>query len=108
MKLISMECPSCKANLELDIDNLIAYCPYCGKKLLFDLDQMQNIIAEKEKTKQIKLIQDHQLEKLKLQKEIDKNDSRETIAILLLHFLGPIIAIALGIFLFWIIGKIIF
>ena len=51
MKLIKLTCKNCNAPLEVDIDNLQAYCPYCNQKLLFDLDQMERVLAEKEQTK---------------------------------------------------------
>ena len=54
MKLIKLKCSNCNAPLEVDIDNLVAYCPYCGQKLLFDLEQMERVLAEKEQTKRAK------------------------------------------------------
>ena len=51
MRFVELTCNSCGAALNVDIDGLQAYCPYCGKKLLFDLDQMELILAEKERTK---------------------------------------------------------
>ena len=51
MKLTKLICSNCKAQLDVDIDNLLAFCPYCGQKLLFDMDQMEYVLAEKEKTK---------------------------------------------------------
>ena len=54
MKFIKLTCDNCNAHLEVDIDNLQAYCPYCGQKLLFDLDQIDRILAEKEQTKRSK------------------------------------------------------
>lgn len=51
MKFIELTCRNCGATLEVDVDRLQAYCPYCGKKLLFDLDQMETVLSEKERTK---------------------------------------------------------
>ena len=51
MRFVELTCNSCGAALNVDIDGLQAYCPYCGKKHLFDLDQMELILAEKERTK---------------------------------------------------------
>lgn len=65
MKLIKLKCNNCNAPLEVDIDNLIAYCPYCRQKLLFDLDQMERVLAEKEQTKRAK-------EKTKQSEEVTK------------------------------------
>ena len=55
MNIIKMQCNSCGAGLDVDLDNLSAYCPHCGQKLLFDVDQMGVLLAAKEKTKQIEL-----------------------------------------------------
>lgn len=51
MKLLKLNCNNCNAQLEVDIENLQAYCPYCGQKLLFDLEQMERVLVEKEQTK---------------------------------------------------------
>lgn len=51
MKFIELTCRNCGATLEVDVDRLQAYCPYCGKKLLFDLNQMETVLSEKERTK---------------------------------------------------------
>ncbi|MBR4446091.1 MAG: TM2 domain-containing protein [Solobacterium sp.] len=42
MKLIKMTCPSCGANLELQTDNAVAFCQYCGAKLMLD-DESVNV-----------------------------------------------------------------
>ena len=55
MKMIKMTCTNCGAGLDIDIDNLIAFCPHCGQKLLFDMDQMEIILAARERTKQVQL-----------------------------------------------------
>ncbi len=39
MTMIALKCPSCGANLELDDDREIAYCQYCGTRLMLDLCQ---------------------------------------------------------------------
>ena len=81
-----MECPNCHAGLEIDIEHMQAYCPYCGTKLLFDLDQMNHIIAEKEKTKRFEMFQNTEVSKAKIQKttEIFKSP----VAIGIMFFLG--------------------
>lgn len=49
-RLIHMKCQNCGANLELDLDHLMAYCPYCGEKLMIDFDGLNSVLIEKEKT----------------------------------------------------------
>lgn len=51
MKLVNLRCDSCNAQLEVDLDNLMTYCPYCGRKLLIDIDHIDEILKEKEKTR---------------------------------------------------------
>ena len=55
MNLIKLNCNSCNAQLELDLDNMQAYCPYCGNKLMFDVDQIGLMYAEREKTKRAEI-----------------------------------------------------
>ena len=49
--MIELTCQKCGGSLSTDIDNLYAHCPYCGQKLLFDLEQIEFVLAEREKTK---------------------------------------------------------
>ena len=42
MKLVKLECPNCKAPLEIDQDRLFVFCQYCGTKILLD-DEEQRI-----------------------------------------------------------------
>lgn len=51
MKLVNLRCDSCNAQMEVDLDNLMTYCPYCGRKLLIDVDHIDDVLKEKEKTK---------------------------------------------------------
>lgn len=55
--------------LDLDLDNLIAYCPYCGNKILIDVEQLVELLTEREKTKQQAQEQRYLLEKAKLEAE---------------------------------------
>lgn len=50
-QIVNLNCENCNAHLELDLDNMMAYCPYCGQKLLLNLDRIENILAERERTK---------------------------------------------------------
>ena len=53
MKFIHLKCDSCGAELELDPEHLQAYCQFCGSKLLIDMDQLSELLVEKEKTKRV-------------------------------------------------------
>ena len=77
MKLVETKCNNCHADLELDLENLQAFCPYCGHKLVFDFD-VDKLIAEREKTKRAQ----DKLKESTRQKEMDikyaeKKDRRE-------------------------------
>ena len=65
MKMIELTCQKCSGILKADIDNLYAYCPHCGQKLLFDLEQIEFVIAEREKTKREQEITKREQEKTK-------------------------------------------
>lgn len=65
MKMIDLTCQKCGGNLKADIDNLYAFCPHCGQKLLFDLEQIEFVLAEREKTKR-------EQEKTKREQEVTK------------------------------------
>lgn len=73
-KSFSMKCENCGATLDLDLDNLLAYCPYCGNKLLIDVSQLGQILTEREKTKReeqrTKQAQER-TEQLRYQKEVE-------------------------------------
>lgn len=92
--IIHLKCQNCGAALDLDMDNLIAYCPYCGRKLLFDIDQLGNILIEKEKTKQ-KVI-DRDIETKRIENERKKNRDNNEIKYAIICFGFMALMIALG------------
>lgn len=49
MRLIDAKCKNCHANLEIDLDNLQAECPYCGSKLILEFD-VDRYLESKEET----------------------------------------------------------
>ena len=48
---LKLSCTKCGADLTLDLDNIQAYCPYCGERILIDMPQLQKILSERERTK---------------------------------------------------------
>lgn len=46
-----LKCQNCGSHLRVDLDQLQAFCPYCGQKLLIDSEQLGQILKEKEKTR---------------------------------------------------------
>lgn len=51
MRLVQTTCNKCGAQLDIDLDHLQAFCPYCGDKLLIDFAKLDRVLTEKEKTK---------------------------------------------------------
>lgn len=47
MRMIKMVCASCQQTIDLDVDHMMSFCPYCGKKLMFDADDMSRIMNRK-------------------------------------------------------------
>ena len=86
MGLKSMKCNNCGATLELDIDNMIAYCPYCGKKLMFDIDQLDEIIKAREQTKQVYKQEEEMTKRAQMQKDKEVNyiSAKTKIALILI------------------------
>ena len=97
-KFIQMKCQNCGANLNLDLDNLIAFCPYCGAKLMLDIDQLHQVLIAKEGTKVAKevtkrdeLKYDFELEKKKMDIEEGKRNDKIVFILLALMVLGVVI-----------------
>jgi len=94
--LIKLKCEQCGAPLELDIDNLIAFCPHCGSKSLIDSVDLQKVMIEKEQTKRQERRYEHDLEMQKMQNENDKAFWKKAILIMVLFFGIFIILVILG------------
>ena len=89
-----IKCCSCGANINIDFENLISFCPYCGAKLIVDLKLVQDVLKEREKTKQIqiqaeqmtaqkKMEYDVELRKLEIEREESKQSDNVRIKILI-------------------------
>ena len=55
MKTISIKCPNCGGNINLDLDNIQSFCSQCGSKVLLDVSQLQEILKEREITKRAEI-----------------------------------------------------
>lgn len=75
MALISLTCPHCGSNLDMNIGKLMAVCPYCGQKMLYDSKTVSNIvstaISETEKTKREEIKANTKIEMKKLEHRED-------------------------------------
>lgn len=94
-KMVRLKCQNCGSSLDLDMDNLMAYCPYCGQKLLFDVDQIGNILLEKEKTKQ-KVI-DRDIESKRIENEQKRNEDKSENMIIIACFIVLVLIIGIGV-----------
>lgn len=84
---IVMECPGCKANLEIDKEHLLAYCPYCGKKLFYNMDGLSYVLTEKEKTKRADSNNSYKLEKMRIEHEEKRKDDVHNFRMTILYCL---------------------
>ena len=77
MRLIEAKCPNCHANVEIDLDNLKASCPYCGSQLFleFDVDRYlenkEETIRENNRLKEATVQKEKELESLERTKRAD-------------------------------------
>lgn len=71
MKLMNDTCPQCGASLEMNMEKLMAYCPYCRAKFLLDVDA-DNYISETEATKREE--EATKREEINLEKERQKQE----------------------------------
>ncbi len=76
MKVVKLECPSCKANL--DHQEKLSFCPYCGSKILIDDESQKiNLIYKKVDEAHIKEIEAKEIIRLKELENEDREKTRE-------------------------------
>lgn len=79
MKTISLKCPSCEANLELDASREVCFCQYCGEKMLLD--------SEEKKVTIVNITRDEtEIEKARLNQIQEKENNNMTIKMVLILF----------------------
>ena len=93
-----MKCINCDATLELDLDNLQKFCPYCGSKILVEPAVFQEILAEREETKRLEM-KYKQEEKLQAMKDAEERRGGDQLFMLVLIPLLAFIVFALLIIL---------
>ena len=98
---MNLNCQNCNGTIDIDIDDMQAYCPYCGKKLLFDVDQMkrilegsERIIRAQERTKRAKL-------ELEYREKKEKRENSTAFRIMI----GSVISVFLCILILFILGE---
>ena len=80
IQLVSVQCPNCNANLEIESDRETAFCTYCGAKIIVSnenehvyrhIDEARIREIELEKMKWLKEMEDKEKEKAR-----DKKNSK--------------------------------
>ena len=51
----NIKCDNCGASIEVNYEKLIGFCPFCGTQLHFDINQVEDILKERERTRQVEL-----------------------------------------------------
>lgn len=87
MKLINMQCNSCGAQLDIDLEHLQAFCPHCGQKLMMDFVLLGQVLSEKEKTKRVTKLEEELTKRTQMiyeheSKEKDKDWKKKVLGIL--------------------------
>lgn len=125
-----LKCNNCDAVLDVDFDNMIAFCPYCGNKLMFDIAEVRQIletrIKEEQETARVKIKEEEttarkrikaeeaakrtqlqlDAEKQKAQIKLDKKKRREEEREKALHMVIRLYLIILGFFALIVLSKI--
>ena len=78
--LKTIKCDNCGGSIELDLDNLIYYCPSCGSVLHVDLTIIKDILITREKEQTIRNKDNVQLEQ--------KKDENRTILYMMIMLIG--------------------
>lgn len=100
MNLIQMECKNCGSQLDLDLNNIQAFCPYCGVKLMIDSETLSKVLSEKERTRQIEV---KEQEETKRQEANHKAEIKKDILSFILPF-GALLLLLLLLILFLVLS----
>ena len=92
MRLINLTCEKCGADLELDLDHITAYCPYCGNRLMIDVANLDKILLEREK----RITAEKELENYKDRTIFDEKRNIKSILLCLLVCCGGMMFVALA------------
>ena len=73
IQMLSLVCPKCNSNLEVDAERKECFCQYCGAKLLIDNGEIVNVYRDEAKIMEVDLHQRMWKEEL-AQKERDRQE----------------------------------
>ena len=82
MKYISMTCNKCGADLNIDLDQGYGFCSHCGNKVYADYSD--ELLIEKEKTKQKRIDLTSQREKYFHKNKIKESDNEDDFSFIIL------------------------
>lgn len=82
MDILNVKCSGCGASVEVDLDNLKAFCPYCGSKLQMNIEDLSSVLIKREETKQKKEELEYQERKEIRERKEERKDEWQGMAIL--------------------------
>ena len=68
------KCNNCGASLEMDWDNLMSYCPFCRSKLLIEIEDLSQVLKEKEITKQTEVREENKTKRQLMKYEYEERE----------------------------------
>lgn len=102
MRLVKLSCSNCNAQLNIDLDHLQAFCPYCGQKLMIDFDQLGRVLSEKEKTKRAFNKEEEKTKRIQLEHEYQERKEKrdDSVFVKIMIGLGLFIILYVGFFFY--------
>ena len=95
LRMVSMTCPNCKAQLEMAEDHLMACCPYCEQKLIFDFQGVDKVLVEKERTRRHKVKREYDIREKELDfEQKQKKEKKEGVSIFF-SFIGVVVMLGI-------------
>ncbi len=104
MKLVSTNCPNCGGIIDIDPDNIVRFCKNCGTKVMLDIDSVQKLLIEKERTKQesIKSAERKRIAELNM---LTKSNEQKTLIIAFMCLVGMMFLSAIVIIVIALVNK---
>lgn len=69
VKLVSLKCPECGANINIESDRKECFCQYCGTKILIDDGNTTTTYRDEARIKEAEVKEQIRLKELELEKE---------------------------------------
>lgn len=81
MRLISMKCPECKANLSVEEGRKYCFCQYCGTKIMLEDDRVNKTYytyRNEARLRQVEIDREIALKKLEIEKiKVEQEEKRK-------------------------------